>query len=56
MMSDKQTEELALYRQAINKIEDYFEYAYDSERDCTRVMDIVGDLSDELEHLYKGKQ
>lgn len=38
------------YEKAINKIDDYFEYANDSEKDKQMVRDILEDLSSELEY------
>lgn len=47
------------YEQAINKIDDYFEYAHESDKDKRFVMDVLSDLSTKLEmkiNYLNGKQ
>lgn len=40
------------YEQAINRIDDYFEYRHDSETDKTYVMDIIDGLAYRLKSLF----
>ncbi len=44
---------LTLYRKAINRIDDYFEYSMQSEKDQKRVHEILAKLSNEIA-LLKG--
>lgn len=41
-------DELALYREAINKIDDYFEYSMESKRDQHKVRSILAELTEGL--------
>ena len=43
---------LKAYQKAINKIDDYFEYGYDSKKDRARVMAIIDALRKELEKVH----
>ena len=41
--------QLSLYRDAVNKIDDYFEYAMESKRDQQKVHHILENLTDSIE-------
>lgn len=42
-----------VYEQALNKIDDYFEYAHESDKDKSFVREILSDVSSELETKIK---
>ena len=39
---------LKVYQKAVNKLDDYFEYSHDSNKDKARVMAILSSLRNEL--------
>lgn len=39
---------LALFQEAVNKIDDYFEYSMESKKDQKKVFQILGNLTDSL--------
>jgi len=47
---------LAAYTETINDIDDYFEYASESQRDRNYVHEILGKLTEKLTKIYKHKQ
>jgi len=47
---------LEIYREAINKIDDYFEYRNESERDKTFVMGVIDEITPKIQKLQEGKK
>lgn len=45
---------LGVYQQAINKIDDYFEYSMESKRDQKKVHQLLGNLTDALAETLRG--
>ena len=44
---------LTIYQNAINKIDDYFEYSSESKVDQKKVYQIIGNMSDDLKKVDK---
>ena len=45
---------LAEYQRAINRIDDYFEYRHESEKDKQHVVEVLDNLTDQLREIQNG--
>ena len=52
-MTTKEERELRVYRRAINRIDDYFEYRNESDKDKAYVMSVIDELTNELATFMK---